>query len=370
MENTLFAELLDGTYVAIFSDPGNDDKLSLAHDTNLIHYSAVKEIGGIDQLTGKFIFETKRLTNLEKHYTYDVEFNFRERNNIIRFGGKDRYEVEKNLNNGIPDNSLGAVLLTSGLTYSDALVGSVLNKTKNTTILLIKDNGQVIQSKINEAKRLLKPNGKVYILGGPGSVSPNIEEEMKKHFTVERISGKDRLDVALKVAEMANPTDGLVFSDSLSVSPAATERQSPILPQWGENLMPRIKDYIKSHPTIKKVYIVSGTGVIPVSIENELKAAGIVSIERIAGKDRYDTSLAIAKKFYPSPKIVSLANGLIFADALYGSRYSWYNNSPILLVRANQINFNTDYYMINLRRVALLGGPATLNEELRYQILY
>jgi serine protease len=124
---------------------------------------------------------------------------------------------------------------------------------------------------------------------------------------------KDRLEVALNVAEMANPQPtelflvyGLVFSDALSVSPVATERQAPILPQWGNTLKSEIKVYVKKHPGIKKIYFVSGTGVIPVSIENELKSLGISDVERIAGKDRFDTSLAIAKKFYPDPLSVSM----------------------------------------------------------------
>jgi putative cell wall-binding protein len=371
LENTLFAELKNGEYIKIFFDPGDDEYTTISPMARLPRHEEVIKNGGISNLTGKFVFETKRINNIDKEYTYDLTFTFEEKDNFIRFGGKDRYEVEKNLNNEIADQSLDSVMITSGLKYSDALVGSVLNKKKNGTILLISDNDTIIQTKIAEAKRLLKPTGKVYILGGTGTVSNKIENEFQKYFSVERIAGKDRLEVALKIAEITNPAPtelflvyGLVFSDSLSVAPVATERQTPIMPQWGNTLKTEIKDYIKKHPTIKKVYIVSGTGVIPVSIEEELINLGITSVERIADKDRYLTSLAIAKKFYPTPTNVAIANGLVFADALSGARYAWSYNSPIVLVEKDMLPFKTTLYMTNLKRIWLFGGPATLDQKL------
>jgi putative cell wall-binding protein len=371
LENTLYAQLKNGQYIKVFFDSGDDEYTTVNKSFSLPHNEEIKKNGGVENITGKFIYETNRIDNKDKEYTYDLTFTFEERDNFIRFGGKDRYEVEKNLNHEIPNNSLDSVIITSGLKYSDALVGSVLNKKKNGTILLISDNDTVIQAKIAEAKRLLKPTGKVYVLGGTGTVSTKIEGELKKHFPVERIAGKDRLEVALKIAEITNaaPTElflvyGLVFSDSLSVAPVATERQTPILPQWGKTLKPEIKDYIKKHPTIKKVYIVSGTGVIPVSIEGELKTLGVTSVERIADKDRYLTSLAIAKKFYPTPTNVAIANGLFFADALSGARYAWSYKSPIVLVEKDMLPFKTTLYMTNLKRIWLFGGPATLEQKL------
>lgn len=372
LENTLYAELKDGSFIRVFFDSGDDENTTVSAGPLLARNDEVRKHGGVGQLTGKFIFESKRLTYLDKEYTYDLTFNFSERANVIRYGGKDRYEVEQNLNSEIPNQSLDTILISSGLKYSDTLVGTTLNKKKNATILLVNDNDTILSAKIEEAKRLLKPSGKVYILGGPATVSTKVESEFKKHFLVERLGGKDRLEVALNVAEMANPQPtelflvyGLVFSDALSVSPVATERQAPILPQWGDILKTEIKNYIKKHPSIKTVYIVSGTGVIPVPIENELKSLGVSSVERIAGKDRFETSLAIAKKFYPTPLSVSIANGLVFADALSGSRNSWVNNSPIVLVKREGIPFNTLQYILNVRRLWFLGGPATLSDDIK-----
>ncbi|MFG6495393.1 cell wall-binding repeat-containing protein [Fictibacillus sp. UD] len=376
IESTLYAQLKNGQYIKIFVDPPHDDGLYTYSKRYLSSHDEIKKHGGISELTGKFIFEMKRYSHLDKEYTYDLLFEHDENNNFIRYGGKDRFEVEKNLNNEIPDKSLDSVVITSGLKYSDALVGSVLNKKKNGTLLLISDNDAIIQSKIVEAKRLLKPSGKVYILGGTGTVSTKIESEFKKHFPVERIGGKDRLEVALKIAEITNPAPtelflvyGLVFSDALSVAPVATERQTPILLQWGNTLKPEIKEYLKKHPTIKKVYVVSGTGVVPVSVEGELKSFGVINVERIAGKDRFETSLAIAKKFYPTPNNAALANGLVFADALSGSRHAWINKGPVVLIQKDYVPAHSVAYLSNeLKRIWMLGGPATVTDKIKDQI--
>jgi putative cell wall-binding protein len=86
-------------------------------------------------------------------------------------------------------------------------------------------------------------------------------------------------------------------------------------------------------------------------------------VERIAGKDRYDTSLAIAQKFHPKALAGSLANGMVFADALSGSRNAWVYNSPIVLVKKDTLKIQTLPYVANMRRVWILGGPATISEQ-------
>lgn len=290
-----------------------------------------------------------------------------------RFGGKDRYAVQEQFNAEIPNGTLDYVLVASGLNFPDALSSGVLNNTLNATTLLIQDRTSIIEAKIMEAKRLLKPNGKVLIIGGTGSVSSSIENQFKQHFTVDRIDGKNRTAVSINVANRVDvdPTEifltyGLVFSDSLSVVPYATKQQIPIILQHGTTLNSMIKQYIQEHPTIKKVTIVSGTGVIPVHIENELKSLGITIVERVAGKDRYDTSLEIAKKYYPAASNIALSNGTVFADALSGSRFAYKKEMPILLVRKDSMIEGTKNYVKGVypENIYLYGGTGTLSETI------
>lgn len=292
---------------------------------------------------------------------------------FYRIGGPDRYSVQEQFNAEIPNQSLDYVIVTSGLNFPDALSSGILNNTLNSTTLLIQDRDSIIQAKINEAKRLLKPTGRVLIVGGPGSVSLNIENLLKQHFVVERIGGKDRISVSVNVANRvnSNPTEifltyGLVFSDSLSIVPYATKGNIPIVLQYGAKLNNQVKRYIQAHPSVKKITIVSGTGVIPVSIENELRSLGVTTIERVAGQNRYDTSLLIAKKYFQHSSEVAFSNGYVFADALSGSRFAYKRDMPIILVKEDSAIYQTMQFVnsLNPSNIYFYGGQATVNDTL------
>lgn len=293
---------------------------------------------------------------------------------FVRFGGVNRYEVQAKFNQDIPDYSLDYVIVTSGLKFPDALSSGVLNNKLNSTTLLVQDNASIVQSKISEAKRLLKPGGKVLIVGGTGTVSTSIEEQFKKYFSVERIGGSDRIAVSVNIANRVdnNPeeiflTYGLVFSDSLSIVPYAAKANIPIVLQYGNGLNDQVEKYLQSHPSIKKVTIVSGTGVIPVSIEKELRSLGVSTVERVAGQNRYDTSLLIAKKYFPHATEVALSNGFVFADALSGSRFAFKKDMPIILVQNNNAIYETREFVkgLKLTNVYLYGGPGTINDSIK-----
>lgn len=373
----LYAELKDGSYYKV-TDHNSSSFYTLEGEIRINSYydSFLRlRLDTNDHFTGKYVYQIKNLkpsitATLQTKISF-VSGTFDNHNPYLftRIGGADRFDVEKKFNEGITDQSKDAVLLTSGLKYPDALTGSILNNSLHSTLLLITERQDIIDRKIQETKRILKPGGTVYILGGASTVSQNIEDQFKKHFKVERIAGADRLDVALNIAEIANPKPtsiflayGLVFSDSLSVVPAATDMNSPILLQWGENLIPRIEDYIKANPSIKEVNIVSGTGVIPTSVETELKTLGIETVNRYAGKDRFETSLEIAKKFYPNAKRAAVANGFVFADALSGSLYAYKAEMPILLIGKDYIPTDTSTYLKSkdLSNIFLYGGEATV----------
>ncbi|MFP3339739.1 cell wall-binding repeat-containing protein, partial [Micrococcus sp. SIMBA_131] len=71
---------------------------------------------------------------------------------------------------------------------------------------------------------------------------------------------------------------------------------------------------------------VGGSGVISEDIFDELPDS-----ERLAGKDRYGTSAAVAEHFDWSPSIIHLAKGSGYADALTGSLRAAYLQAPLLL---------------------------------------
>ena len=79
----------------------------------------------------------------------------------------------------------------------------------------------------------------------------------------------------------------------------------------------------------------------------------------MAGKDRYETSVAIAKSKFGASKEAYVASGIEFADALVISPISGKYNRPTLLV-SNKVNSNQlvrDYVKgSNINKLIAIGG--------------
>ena len=138
------------------------------------------------------------------------------------------------------------------------------------------------------------------------AVSKEVEDQLKaKGLTVNRISGNDRYETALKVAEEAIDNgvlksskiflcSGISPADALSIASAAAKEKGIILLTNGNSLTDGVKKYIKSGVKVK---IIGGVGVISDKLEQELKSMG-AAVERISGKDRYETSVKVYEKYY------------------------------------------------------------------------
>lgn len=82
-------------------------------------------------------------------------------------------------------------------------------------------------------------------------------------------------------------------------------------------------------------------------------------LERMAGKTRYETAIAIARSKFADSKEAYIASGEEFADALAISPMSGKYNRPTLLVKskAGQNKIVSDYvYFKNINRITAIGG--------------
>lgn len=91
-------------------------------------------------------------------------------------------------------------------------------------------------------------------------------------------------------------------------------------------------------------------------------------IVRIAGNDRYDTSLEIAKyidkNFYDVSKIV-ISNGLGEADALSIASVAGRDKMPIILVRQNEVPAKTYNWLREekLENAYIIGGSVVVSDK-------
>lgn len=87
-----------------------------------------------------------------------------------------------------------------------------------------------------------------------------------------------------------------------------------------------------------------------------------VSVKRIAGDDRYQTSLKIAEQLGDSSDKVILASGENYPDALAGSVLTE-GKYPILLTRANEVSEAVQQKALAAKEVVVLGGTGSISDE-------
>ncbi len=220
------------------------------------------------------------------------------------------------------------------------MTASVLARLKDAPILL-NPTGQLDSRVAAEIKRLGATE--IIIVGGTDSISARVRDELRAYDSdndVERIGGKDRYEtselVARKVISItgnkntAVVASGQVFPDALTVGTFASRDGYPILLVKKDIVPSQIERVIKDLD-IDKVYIAGGTDTISKRVEAKLPRV----IERMAGRDRYETSVAIARSKFKDSKEAFVASGQQFADALVISPVSGKYNLPTLLVSTN-----------------------------------
>ncbi|KPU45506.1 N-acetylmuramoyl-L-alanine amidase LytC precursor [Oxobacter pfennigii] len=172
----------------------------------------------------------------------------------------------------------------------------------------------------------------------------------------QRLSGSDRYGTSTAISregwtensDYAVIAYGEDFPDALSATPLAKMYNAPILLVSKDSLdsIYGVDDIKVSEElvrlNVKKVFIVGGTGVVSEKVENEIKAletttGAEIEIERLAGLDRFETSLKVAEKVGMDNGIV-ITTGLDFPDALSIAPIASAKGMPILLVNNTEVN--------------------------------
>ena len=278
---------------------------------------------------------------LKAAYKYDPSKPNNPNNpNPGRVDGPDRIETGINISKKYYDKAKTVILVRHDL-FPDSMTASVLAKLKDAPILLNPTN-KLDPRVAAEIKRLGAEE--VIIVGGPDSISEKVRGDLKaydKDKDVERIAGVDRYGtsemVARRVVGITGKkytgvvASGQVFPDALSVGTFASRDGYPILLVKKDMVPDQVERAIKDLE-IRKTYIAGGTNTISKMTEAKLPSV----VERMAGKDRYETSVAIAKSKFKDSRDAFIASGEEFADALVISPVSGKYNRPTLLASRNK----------------------------------
>ena len=298
---------------------------------------------------------------------------------IDRLAGKDRFLTAIETADWLKDfQSLSVfpnIVIASGTDFPDALAGAYLATVKDAPVLLT--NAGFAPKLAQYVKANLASNGTVYILGGTGAVPEIMETELQKLgiTKVKRLAGSDRYQTNLMILKEAGVTgqdllvcSGKGYADSLSASALGR----PIL-LVGSGLTEEQADYLNNVKSDLKgnIYVLGGTGVVSDDVLNNMKTYATGETQRVAGADRFKTSVAVAEKFMPKnvPTAV-LAYAMNYPDGLAGGPVAFVTGSPLLLI-TDSFYSEADAYAksAGINDLILMGGKTLIPHYVAREVL-
>lgn len=210
--------------------------------------------------------------------------------------------------------------------------------------------------------------------GGGGSSSTN-EESSKTNTTTSnvKLTGSDRNETSVKISQKGwNKADNIVLindssiSDALSATPFAKSKDAPILLTKNNNLNKLTEKEI-NRLEAKNVYIVGGLKSVDEKVVSDLKEKGL-NVIRIAGNDRYETSIKLAKELDKNSnlsKVVVVNGEKGLADAVSMGAISAKEEMPILLTNQNDDMKDIKDLIANkdISKSYVIGGESLFNSK-------
>ncbi|MDO5718150.1 MAG: S8 family serine peptidase [Tissierellia bacterium] len=297
-------------------------------------------------------------------------------NLMDRISGNNRFQTAVELSRKYYSGGSEAVYITGGYSFTDALVMPILTNLDDGPLLL-SGKEDIDDETIIEIKRLSPDN--IYIVGGENTISENVKERIISELGIEpeRISGKDRFETSIKIADKINSyekidrvylVNGYKEVDAISVSGPSKKDSIPVILTYGDRLESKVKDALIDYG-ITEVDIIGGENTINDSIVDELLSLGISS-NRIGGKDRYQTSLIINKNNYNYADEVFIASGINVVDALTSGAIAGSYKTPVVLVKKDMLPDGVEEYIRNIGydQLKILGGVNSISDKLKIEL--
>ncbi|MCL2504055.1 MAG: cell wall-binding repeat-containing protein [Coriobacteriia bacterium] len=264
-----------------------------------------------------------------------------------RIAGANRLETAAAIAQKAYPTGANGIIIATAYNYPDALAASGLAGMLDYPILLADTAERGLGAATRAAIQALNPS-EALIVGSSAAVSTNAENELntllagKGSDSVQRIAGPDRQATADAIyaygrargtwATTAVVATGYNYPDALSISPYTAKASVPVfLVHPSNGLTASSKSELQSY---SRVVIVGSSAVVPAAVETELKQHAAVT--RLAGADRYATSLAIAEWAAQEGHLayngVAVATGKNFPDALAGGVLQGRRGAVLLLV--------------------------------------
>ena len=267
-----------------------------------------------------------------------------------RVSGADKYKtaIEVSKHNYTSSEN---VILASGDEFADALAGGQLVLNLDAPILLV-GKGPMSSEVKKEIERLEAKN--IYILGEKNSVSKDLEDGVAEDYEVIRLGGVDRYETSkliMEATEELGEFDKLVLVSGSNFADALTSanylaKNNSLLMLSGGNKLPE---------TDKEVIVIGG--------ENVIKLPDFKG-RRIAGENRYETSMLLVNEFFKDAKSAVLVSGERYPDGLTSVSFINKFDSPLLLTKKDVLEDDAKAYLNKVDKVTIVGGENTIAKDI------
>ena len=294
---------------------------------------------------------------------------------VARLAGADRYQTAVAISS-LFDPGVPVVYLATGTNYPDALSAASAAAYQGGPLLLTPPTS--LPTVVRTELQRLDPD-LVVIVGGTGVVSSAVQSAVASALpgaTIRRDAGADRYATSRLIAERAFPASvtetafvatGLNFPDALSASAAAGSVGIPVILVKGNGTAVDLATKnLFTELGVGDVIIAGGTGVVSVAMENSLASIfGAMHVARLSGADRYATSVAINDAAFTSARVVFIATGKGYADALAGAALAGNFGAPLFVVPGTCVPSGvlTAIDDLGAIQVVLLGGTGVLTTD-------
>ena len=298
---------------------------------------------------------------------------------VTRIAGADRYRTAIAISSKLAAGSAPAVVLATGEAFPDALAGVSLAKQVGGPLLLT-PGAAPDAATTAEIKRVLKPGGTVYVLGGTNAVSPAVVGALGA-VAVTRIGGADRYETALRIADrLGDPSNvvlatGADYADALAAGPYASDvfatdasHPAAILLTATTQMSPAVQAYVK------KAHAVAAVGGQAVTAAKNAHIT-LAPHASFSGYDRYFTAAMVAAAFQ-GEHTAGVATGENYADALTGAASLAQAGGPLVLTQTHLLTPAARHALQGIEAsvgatgtVEVFGGPVAVGTTTVAQIV-
>lgn len=261
---------------------------------------------------------------------------------------------------------------------------------KYVEVALPKSLEYIVENELSKPDELPPDNGNGGNNGGGsnsggsssgGSSGGGNSSDSTSNVTVKKLKGTDRFETAIKISQSGwTKSDTVVIVngedksmvDGLTATPLASVKNSPILLSSNEKLPQKTVEELKRlNPS--KVIVIGGNNSMPNSVVEAIKAVNSkISVQRISGDTRYQTSINIAKEIDKTNNVSKLyigaGNGE--ADSLSIASLAGKEKTPIVLTQKDGVDNEAEQFIKSnkVSNIYFIGGVEKISNKAIEQV--